>query len=97
MLVHYRIALQRKVLGIIRLDALLTTSFTISFLPAAVHGVVTVFIEDVGNGFSVFILWDTISADFSFLYILILIYVVALPGFKLLIKRGTQHLISKFS
>ena len=64
MLVHYRTALQRKVLGTIGLDTLLTASFTISLLPAAVHAAAS-----VANWKSsiIFLLWDASSLSIIFL------------------------------
>lgn len=52
--VHYRLPLQRKILGMSGLDLLLTTSFTISLIPAAVHGLCALSLLEDWTGWDLF-------------------------------------------
>ena len=55
--VQYRLALQRKVLGIIRIDRLLTISFTISSPLGLIYGIAWFIIGNAEGSSLVFILW----------------------------------------
>ena len=68
-LVQYRVALQRKVLGIIRIDRLLTTIFPISSLFGLFHAFASLILtvvkgESLGWGF---LLWDICNSTFLFI------------------------------
>ena len=67
--VQYRFALQRKVLGIIRINKLLIISFTISILPGAVYALASL-CDDRDDDTSVFPLWDLINFIFCCIVIL---------------------------
>ena len=62
--VQYRFALQRKVLGIIRINKLLTISFTISILPGAVYALARICDDKDPEDTSVFPWWDEFNLFF---------------------------------
>ena len=89
MLAHHRIALQRKVLGTIRLDTLLITSWAISLLPAAVHGLPSLIVGPSSEGI-IFLLWDIFDTILgAFMFVLLLISIILL-GYDSLLKKITQ-------
>ena len=91
--VHYRLALQRKVLGRIRVDALLSTSLAITLIPASVHGI-AMCIRDL-DYHPAFLVWDLFPIVYSLTLIAVLSFGVAFNGTLLLnIHIYNPHLYS---
>ena len=82
-LVQYRFALQRKVLGIIRINKLLNISFTISILLGAVYGCARYLSYMDNESTLALVLWDPIHGSLSGCVVLFL-------GIELFLSGGVS-------